>query len=95
MYRIEYTSAAIAHLDRITQTDRKRIVRKIDLLANDPVPSGSKALKGFAGFHRIRVGDYRVVYVVRRRVITVTVAAVGHRSDIYAKIARLYKEPRS
>ncbi len=88
-YRIEYTPAAIAHLDRITQADRKRIVRKIDLLADDPVPSGSKTLKGFTGFHRIRVGDYRVVYTVRRSVITVTVAAVGHRSDIYEKIVRL------
>ena len=90
-YRIEYTPAAVAHLDRIPQADRKRIIRKIDLLADDPFPSGGKKLKGFSGIHRIRVGDYRVVYTVRRSVITVTIAAVGHRGDIYKKIAQLLK----
>lgn len=90
-YRIEYAPAAIAHLDRITQADRKRIIHKIDLLAENPTPSGSKSLKGFSGFHRIRIGDYRVVYAIRRNVITVTIAAVGHRSDIYKRIASLLK----
>lgn len=90
-YRIEYRPAAIAHLDRITPAERKRILLKIGLLASDPVPSGSKALTGFPGFRRIRVGDYRVIYTIRRNVITVTIAAVGHRSDVYKKISQLLK----
>lgn len=90
-YQIEYTSTAIRQLDRVTQADRRRIIKKIDLLANDPIPSESKTLKGFAGFHRLRVGDYRVVYTVRRNIITVTIAAVGHRGDIYKKLSKLLK----
>lgn len=90
VYRIEYTPTAIAHLDRITQADRVRIIKKIELLTNNPIPIGSKPLRGFAGFHRLRVGDYRVIYTVRHAVITITVAAVGHQR-IYKKIAALLK----
>ena len=90
-YRIEYRPAAIDHLNRIAMAERKRIVQKINLLADAPTPSGSKMLRDFPGFHRIRVGDYRVIYLVNRRVITVTIAAVGHRSAVYRKITQLFK----
>lgn len=90
-YRIDYTSTALDHLDRITHAERKRIVKKIEILADNPFPSGSKLLKGFSGFYRIRVGDYRVIYSVQRNVITITIAAIGHRGDIYKKIITLLK----
>jgi len=91
IYRIEYTPTAVKHLDRITQADRIRIIKKIDLLAKNPFLPGSKVLKGFDGFYRIRVGDYRVIYAVRRSVITVTIVAIGQRGDIYKRISTLLK----
>ncbi len=90
-YRIEYTPAALANLDCIPNADRKRIVKKIDLLATDPFPSGCKRLQGFSLYFRLRVGDYRVVYTFRRNVVTISITAIGHRKDIYRKLAKLLK----
>ena len=51
-------------------------------LENNPRPSGCKKLQGRNGY-RIRSGDYRIIYEVEDKIITVTVIDVGHRKDIY------------
>jgi mRNA interferase RelE/StbE len=36
-----------------------------------------------ANFWRIRIGDYRVVYVIDDEIRIVNIRKVGHRKDIY------------
>jgi mRNA interferase RelE/StbE len=43
-----------------------------------------KPLRGYPGLFRKRVGDYRIIYVERGRVIQIL--AVGHRATIYDKL---------
>ena len=44
------------------------------------------ALTGdLAGLHKLRVGDYRVVYEVLHSEQTIIVHLVGHRRDIYRR----------
>jgi mRNA interferase RelE/StbE len=62
--------------------DRQRIVAAILALADDPRPSGCRKLSG-RDKYRIRCGDYRVVYSVEDVILVVTIAKVGHRSDVY------------
>jgi mRNA interferase RelE/StbE len=38
-----------------------------------------------AGFHKLRVGDYRVIYLILHDEQTLVVNAVGHRREIYRK----------
>jgi mRNA interferase RelE/StbE len=42
-----------------------------------------KKLRGEENLYRIRLGDYRLVYEVRRKEILVLVIKIGHRSDVY------------
>ena len=56
---------------------------KIDELAENPRPAGLKKLKGPAGFLRIRVGDYRVIYCVHDDVLIVLVVRIAHRREAY------------
>lgn len=45
---------------------------------------GTWALTGYPpGTMRLRIGDYRVVYVVRDDVVLVTVVRVAHRREAY------------
>jgi mRNA interferase RelE/StbE len=62
--------------------DRQRIVAAILALADDPRPSGCRKLSG-RDKYRLRCGDYRVVYSVKDVILVVTIAKVGHRSDVY------------
>lgn len=60
-----------------------RIVPAIKKLGEDPRPPGCKKLKGGQDAWRIRIGDYRVVYIIDEVIRIVDVRSVGHRKDIY------------
>jgi len=55
----------------------------IELLADQPRPSGARKLVGGDGEWRVRTGDYRIVYEIHDDVLLVLLVAVGHRRDIY------------
>jgi mRNA interferase RelE/StbE len=82
MYAIRLTHAAERSLSNLPRDAQRRIGAKIDALANDPLPRGVRKLQG-SDFHRLRVGDYRIIFSVEHDVLTVVVIDVGHRRDIY------------
>lgn len=62
--------------------DVKKIVAKIQKLADDPFPINAVRLKGRDEW-RIRQGDYRILYIVEEEIVTVIVVKVGHRREVY------------
>jgi mRNA interferase RelE/StbE len=81
-YTIHFVPSARKAIDSLPQHVRQRIAKKIDALAFDPFPRASKKLVGDDAY-RIRVGDYRVVYDVTHKVLTILVLRVAHRKDVY------------
>ncbi len=69
-------------MDRLPAEIHTRLARKILSLEVNPRPAGVKKLSGRQEY-RLRVGDYRVLYVVDDEIDTVTVVAVGHRREVY------------
>jgi mRNA interferase RelE/StbE len=59
-----------------------RISKAILALENNPFPSGCKKLKNQDGF-RIRVGDYRVLYLADTKLKKIIVGSIGHRREVY------------
>ena len=63
---------------------RVHALTKIGNLAENPFPTGSKKLKGTSGnLHRVRVGEYRILYSVAELSRTVEIIRVRHRKDVY------------
>ena len=81
-YRIELRPAAIRSLRKLEPGIRRRIQGAIALLAQNPRPPGARALQGRPGL-RVRVGDHRIIYVVKDGVLLVVVVRLGHRRDVY------------
>jgi mRNA-degrading endonuclease RelE of RelBE toxin-antitoxin system len=49
-------------------------------------PFAGKKLQGeLFGLYCLRVWPYRIIYTIEKRVITVTVVAIGQRKDVYRK----------
>jgi mRNA interferase RelE/StbE len=71
---------AVARLDRDTQ---RRVVRLLEVLADEPRPGGVVKMAGGENLWRIRIGDYRVVYEIQDRRLIVLVVRVAHRKDVY------------
>jgi mRNA interferase RelE/StbE len=82
-YRIVFLPVARKEILSLPHEVQKRIDRKILALADDPRPHDVKALHGEKGLYRIRVGDYRIVYSVVDKIITVVIVRVRHRKDAY------------
>jgi mRNA interferase RelE/StbE len=44
-------------------------------------------MKGNNPFHKVRVGDYRIVYEIQEEVLVILVVKIGRRKDIYRKLS--------
>ncbi len=82
-YAIEIRPRARRALRQLDPPARKAVARVIDVLATDPRPPGARALTGHRPYLRVRAGDYRVIYAVDDSARMITVAAVGHRREVY------------
>ena len=83
-YSLRIKKSAVRDLDRIPETDRRRIVRAIDELAEQPL-LGSPLKGVLRGLRRVRVGDYRIVYELLDRALVVLVVRIGRRRDLYRR----------
>jgi mRNA interferase RelE/StbE len=83
-YSVLIAASAVKELEAIDRkADRRRIVRAIQALAEDPRGPGSEKLAGSEGRYRVRVGSYRVVYAVDDIKRIVDVVKIGHRREVY------------
>ena len=73
-YTVSFTSAAARQIRRLDRPVQRRLLDAADALA---------AMQGGRGLLRVRVGDYRIVYVVRDDELVVLVVTVGHRREVY------------
>jgi mRNA interferase RelE/StbE len=86
-YRIEFKRSAAKALKKVPKRDRKRIRGKIDSLSDSLPDPGITKMKGDNPFHRIRVGDYRIIYEIKDEILLILVLKIGHRKDIYRKLS--------
>ncbi|MEV7526955.1 type II toxin-antitoxin system RelE/ParE family toxin [Agrococcus sediminis] len=83
-YSVEFTTAAARELKKLEpRAARDKILEKVRALADDPRPPGCRKIAGEQHAWRIRVGDYRVLYEVDDRVVTVAVFRIAHRREVY------------
>ena len=84
-YELLQLSRVRRQLNRLRTTHHsviKGIVEAIANLAHTPRPPRAEKLVGLAEW-RIRVGDYRVRYLIDDRNKKITITAVAHRRDVY------------
>lgn len=85
-FRLEYRSSVKKELHKLKHADRVVIIEKIERLKINPKPEGSAKLKGSRDLFRIRHGDYRIIYQIKKNVLLLIIIRVGHRRDIYKNL---------
>ena len=79
MYRLEVTKSAQRELHKLSDKEFDRIVPAIRSLRENPRPKGSRKIR--RNIHRIRVGDWRIIYAVFDKDKLVIVGKVTRRSE--------------
>ncbi|MBC8173868.1 MAG: type II toxin-antitoxin system RelE/ParE family toxin [Chitinophagales bacterium] len=83
-YKILFKRSAKKELEDLPASHGKKVYEAIVNLKFDPRPHGCKKLKGTDDTcYRIRIGDYRVLYVIEDAVKIVEIIKVSHRRDVY------------
>jgi mRNA interferase RelE/StbE len=81
-YSIEIISKAEREFLKLPESIQRQIRKQILSLENNPRPFGSTKLKD-SEFHRIRSGDYRVIYSIDDENKAVKILSIAHRKDVY------------
>lgn len=81
-YEIVFKRSVYKDLRPIPKADIKRILQRIDALADEPRGHGCEKLSGQERY-RVRQGVYRIVYEIVDDRLIVTVVMIGHRGSVY------------
>ncbi|MGH3635869.1 type II toxin-antitoxin system RelE family toxin [Mycobacterium sp.] len=84
-YKVEIETSAAKQVHRLQCYDQSRVMAAVLALADDPRPPGCVKLSGAQAAYRIRVGVFRIVYVIDDGLRVVNVTRVGHRREIYRR----------
>jgi mRNA interferase RelE/StbE len=85
MFQVKLThqaEKAFAFLMKSQPAMGRRVAQIIDLLAKDP-EEGIPLRGDLKGLFKYRVGTYRIIYKVERKILLITVIDIGHRKEVY------------
>ena len=80
--KITFAKSAEKEILALDRSLGKRIFKKINLLEKNPFGQRAKKLAGGKGY-RIRIGDYRVVYMIDVKKKEVVITKIRHRREVY------------
>ena len=84
-YSIEVKPSARKELEALPDDILARVLQKMEALGAAPRPAGCKKLKGYKDQWRVRVGDWRVVYMIDDRVKLISITRIAHRREVYER----------
>jgi mRNA interferase RelE/StbE len=85
-WHVEYTKAALKQLKKMVRFDAKLILGWIEKNlegCENPRVHGKGLTANRSGEWRYRVGNYRILCLIKDNKLIVEVFSIGHRSEIY------------
>jgi mRNA interferase RelE/StbE len=82
-YVVEVKRSARKELEDLPNEVLGRAVRKMESLRENPRPMGSKKLRGYRDLWRIRIGDWRILYIIDDGAKLVSVTRIAHWREVY------------
>lgn len=83
MFKISITSRAEKDLKRLERQTKNRVASAISGLAGEPRPIGCRKIQSEEGVWRIRIGDWRIAYIIDVSKQEITIIRIAHRREFY------------
>jgi mRNA interferase RelE/StbE len=81
-FTVKLKRSAEKELGNLPPRIHDKIIKILLSLEENPFPRHSKKLHGREGW-RVRVGDYRILYIIHESEKNIEVVSVAHRKDVY------------
>lgn len=85
VYEVVFKKSAAKELQALSQKNQQKILDAVQLLSLNPYTEllQIKKMKGADSLYRVRIQDYRVIYLIDNQIIKVTIIKIGHRKEVY------------
>ena len=84
-YSIQVKPSARKEMEALPDHVLARVLERVESLRHTPRPAGCKKLKGYKDSWRIRIGDWRVVYIIDDNAKLISVTRIAHRREVYER----------
>ncbi len=85
-YTVEFRPSVWKNIKNVPKKDLVKIKSKIEeISSNLPDPATTK-MSGSNEFHKIRIGNYRIIYEIHEDRLVILVIKIGHRKDVYRNL---------
>jgi len=85
-YKIVFSPKSKKDIKKIDKKIQIKIIEKISLLSSNfdlISPSIKKLIASANASHRLRIGNYRVLYDIYHKDKAILIIRIGHRKDVY------------
>ena len=86
-YKVELSPKAYKFLEKTDNKLKERIKKKLKILENNPILG--KPLTGSIYFS-LRIGDYRVIYRIKRGKKKIKIIFIAHRKHVYTEFDKMF-----
>ena len=87
VYSILYAKEAKKGIEKLTTKKKRQIKEAIERIAENP-EIGKHLTHELKGLLSYRSADYRIIYRIHHKKITVLILAIGDRKNIYKQISK-------
>ncbi|MBA3724213.1 MAG: type II toxin-antitoxin system RelE/ParE family toxin [Candidatus Levybacteria bacterium] len=76
-----YTRTAVSDIKKLDIVVRKRLGKKLQTFAREPMTYGKKLIDASIGSYRWRIGDYRIIFDMDGK--NIVILRIKHRRESY------------
>lgn len=84
-FAVILSKRAVKEYEKLSSKDQGRVLLALHRLRDSPF-AGNKLDGEHDGYWSVRVWPYRIIYTIKKHIVTVTVVAIGHRKDVYRRL---------
>jgi addiction module RelE/StbE family toxin len=88
IFNVQYAQSVLSKdISKLPQNIKKTIQSAIETrLMTDPIHFGKPLRYSLSGLRSLRVGDYRIIYMVDQEELIVSIVSIAHRKDVYENL---------
>lgn len=85
-YTVEFRPSVWKNVKNFSKKDLLKIKSKVEEISfNLPDPATTK-MSGNNDFHKVRCGNYRIIYEIHKNRLVILIVKIGHRKDVYRSL---------
>lgn len=86
LYTVEFRPSVLKNAKKFPKKDLVKIKSRIEEISLNLPDSAATKMNGNNDFHKVRCGNYRIIYEIYDNRLLILVVGIGHRKDVYRNL---------